>query len=108
MVGREPRQLQPKIGLHRSGNIRRPSLINRPAPVVILVPQHPVRGFLKSFRIACAEEHVEQNVIGFESSVGLELAAPVTVFVLLREQILARRIHSRRNVAAQIFNFPKT
>jgi hypothetical protein len=43
----------------------------------------------ESGQVACAEQSVEQNVIGLEGGIGFQFAAPIALLVLLREKKLA-------------------
>ena len=92
MIGGIPRQFQSEIRFDRCADVRRAAGVDAPAAVFILMAQNPVRGLLKSFLISCAEQGVQQDVIGLESGIGFEFAAPVTVFVLFaRREIFGRR-----------------
>jgi len=58
------------------------------------------RRFLKAIRIAGPQQRVQEDVIGLESRVGLKLTAPVAVFVLLREEVVAGAANRGRDPAA--------
>ena len=77
MIGRESRQLQPEVGLHRSADVGRTAGVNAPAAVFILVVQDVARGLVKAFLAARAQQGMQQDVIGFEGGVGFQFPAPV-------------------------------
>ena len=72
------------------------------------MPEDVVRAFLESLLITRAQQNVHQDVVGFESGIGFELAAPVAVLVLLRKDPLARAINRSCNAAAEAVNFSET
>jgi len=106
MIRRESRQLQPEVSLHRSADVGRAGGIDAPATVLILVIENVASGLVKTLLAARAEQRVEQNVIGFEGGIGFEFSAPVTLFVLLREKIVASRIDGDRDPALQVVDLP--
>src|SRR5208337_4041621 len=108
MIRRESRQFQPEVSLHRSADVGRAAGVIAPAAVFILVVQDVTRGLVKALLAARAEQRMEQNVIGFEGGVGFQFSAPVTLFVLLREKILAGRIDGYRDPASQVVNLSKS
>ena len=108
MIRRESRQLQPEVSLHRSADVGRAGGIDAPATVLILVIENVASGLVKTLLAARAEQRVEQNVIGFEGGIGFEFSAPVTLFVLLREKIVASRIDSDRDPALQVVDLSKS
>ena len=63
---------------------------------------------VKACLVAGAEQRMQQDVIGFEGGIGFQFPAPVTLFVLLREKILASRIDGDRDPAAQVVNLSKS
>src|SRR5208282_1627729 len=92
MVGCKSSQLQSEICLHGSADVRRAGRIRAPTTVMILVVQNVASRLLEALLAARAEKHMKQDVVGFEGSIGLEFSAPVTLFVLLGEKIVARGI----------------
>ena len=50
---------------------------------------------------------MHQDVIGFESGVGFEFAAPVAVFVLLGEEPFACAVDCGGDAGRQVVNFSK-
>ena len=69
------------------------------------MPQNPVRRLLKAFLVAGPEQRMQQNVIRLERSVGFEFAAPVSFFMLLREQKFPRSRNRRAYTAGKFLNF---
>ena len=69
--------------------------------------QDPVCRFLEALGIPGAQQRVQQNVIRLERRIGFEFAAPVPIFVLLREKILARRRDRRVTRLASSSILPK-
>src|SRR5439155_11399321 len=90
-------QLQPEISLHRGTDIRRSGGINTPSAVFILMLQNVTRRFLESLAIARSEQCVQKDVIRFQRCIGFQFAAPVALFVLIREQELASTIDRGSN-----------
>jgi len=70
--------------------------------------QYVTGRFLETLPLCRAEQGVQQDVVGFESGVGFEFAAPVTFFVLLREEEFACRIDSDCDPAAQVVNLSES
>jgi hypothetical protein len=67
--------------------------------------QDVVGALLETFLIASSEQNVQQDVIGFESGIGFEFAAPVAVLVLLGEKPFARAVDGGSYAAGEIVNF---
>ena len=107
MIGGVAGQLQAEIGFHRRADVGGPGREDAPAAVFVLVLEDVVGGFLKALRIAGAEQRVQQDVIGFESGIGFELAAPVAVLVLLGEKIFAGGFEGRTDAAEKPSILPK-
>src|SRR5947207_2229927 len=63
------------------------------------------RGALLAIKVLGAEKGVNQNVVGFESGIGLEFAAPITVLVLSGEQVTSRRVNGGGDAAHHVVNF---
>src|SRR5450631_717107 len=108
MIRGESSQLQPEVRFHRSADVGRPAGVDAPATVFILVIQDVASGLVKTGLVAGAEQRMEQDVIGFEGGIGFQFSAPVTLFVLLREEILARCIDSNCDPADQVVNLSKS
>ena len=89
MVRLEACQLQPEVGLYRGRDVRWPGRINTPAAICVLVIENVTRRLLEPLRRARTEQGVQQDVVGFEGSVGFEFATPVALIVLLREEEFA-------------------
>ena len=79
----------PKGSTSRKAKVAGTAGIEAPTAVFLLVAQNLSEGALHAFRIARVEQRVQEDVIGLQHRVGFELPAPITVGVLLREQILA-------------------
>jgi hypothetical protein len=108
MVSGVAGQLQPEICLHGGTNVRRSTGIDTPAAVFVLLLQNVIRGLAEALRIPRAQQCVQQNVIRFQRSVGLQFAAPVAFFVLLGKQVLACAINRGSHTAGKIVNSAKT
>jgi hypothetical protein len=54
---------------------------------------------LESLLAAGPQKHVQQNVVRLEGGIGFQFAAPVAVFVLLREKIFTSGIDADGNAA---------
>ena len=108
MIRRKPRELQPEVGLHRSADVRRTAGVVAPASIFILVVQNVPSGLVKAPLAARAEQRMQQDVIGFKGSIGFQFPAPVTLFVLLRKKIIARRVDGYRNPASQVINLSES
>ena len=78
--------------------------VDAPSAVFVLMLQNVARGLRHALRIARAQKHVQQDVIGFERGIGFQFAAPVAFFVLLGEQAVARAVDGGRHTADQIIN----
>src|SRR5689334_11641068 len=63
-----------------------------------------VAALLEALLVAGPQESVQQNVVGFQGGISFKFSAPVTFFVLLREQAAACTIHGSRYPAGQIIN----
>src|ERR1700740_3658330 len=61
--------------------------------------------FREALDISCAQERVQQDVIGFERRVGLQFATPVAFFVLLGKEELAGGVDRDGNAAGEVINF---
>src|SRR6202051_1492724 len=107
MIRRKPSQLQTEVGFDRSTDIAMPAGVNAPAPIFILVIQDVTRRLIKTSLVPRAEQRVKKDVIRFECRVGFKFSAPVTILVLLREQIFARGIDRNRDPAPQIVDLAK-
>src|SRR5579864_717370 len=101
-------ELEAEIGLDRGADVRWAAVEDGPAAVFILAAQDVVRAFLEALLSSGAEERVHQDVIGLESGVGFEFAAPVAVLVLLTEQPLARAVDGGGRTAGKVVNFSET
>ena len=108
MIGGVAGQLQSKISFYGCTDVRGAGGEDAPAAVFVLVLEDIVRGFVKTLGIAGAEQRMQQDVIGFESGIGLELAAPVAVFVLLGEKLFAGRFERQTDAAGEAFNLAET
>ena len=108
MIRRESSQLQPEVGFHRSADVGWTAGVDAPTAICILVVQDVASGLVEAFLVARAEQRMEQDVIGFEGGIGFQFSAPVTLFVLLREKIVAGRIDGDRDPAAQVVNLSKS
>src|SRR5579862_6898361 len=100
LVAREP---ELDICLHRRGHVRRPAEKRRPRAVLALLGADPARGRLGRARLEYAEVVTQEEIFCVDRHVGLELALPVAVLVLEREQVVAaarerepRRVDARR------------
>ncbi len=69
--------------------------------------QNVARSLVKAFLTTGPEQRMQQNVIGLQRGIGFQFAAPAAVFVLLREQIILRRIDCNRDPAPQVGNLSK-
>src|SRR5712691_5369728 len=107
MIGLVPHQLQSEISFHRCADVRGPTVVDRPATVFILMTEDVVRALLKTFLVSCPQKRVHEDVIGFKRAVGFEFAAPVALFVLLREEPVARTVNSGGHAAGKVINFPE-
>ncbi len=75
------------------------------AAVFILMLENVTSSLLEALRIARTQQRVQHNVVGFESSVGFQFAAPVSLFILLGKQELARAINRSGYAAGKIIYF---
>src|SRR5215469_12733042 len=107
MVNLETRQLQSEICFYRGADVGGSTVVNRPAAVFVLVSQNLIGALLEALLITGPQERMHQNVIGFETAVGFELAAPVAIFVLLREQPFAGSVDGRGYTTRKVVNFPE-
>ena len=100
-------ELQPKIGLNRSANVRWSTVVDRPAAVFILMAQDLTCGLLQAHFIARSQKGMQQDVIGFEGRVGFELAGPVSFRLLEREEEPSRAVHRRGYAAGDVIDLAK-
>src|SRR5579862_8874304 len=105
MLGLVADKFQAEICLDGGANVRRRARVNSPTAVFILMRQDIVGALPKTLGITGTEQRVQQDVIGFESGVGFQLAAPVAFFVLLGEEKLARTIDGGSRPTGEIVNF---
>src|SRR3954447_16835678 len=108
MIGVVNHQLQAEIKPYRRADIRRPAVVNWPAAVFALMVKNVVGALLIALGITGAEQGVQQNIVGFESGIGFEFAAPVAVLVLPRKQTITARANRRRYTAGEILDFSET
>ena len=102
-------ELQPKIRLHRGADIGRPTRINAPATVLVLMLEDVPRGFREAvFRVRGLQQRVQDDVVRLEGRIRLEFPAPVTLLVLLRKQLPPGCIGCSCYPARKIINFSET
>src|SRR5260370_7042 len=70
MIGLVAHQLQAKISFHRSTDVRRPTLVDRPATVFVLVTKNLNSCLGHLAGIARAQQGMHQDVIGFQCGIG--------------------------------------
>src|SRR5437879_1765564 len=95
MIGFITRQLETEISLYRCADVRRATVVDGPATVLVLVAKNVVGTFLEALLVASAQKSVHQDVIGFKGGICFELSAPVAIFVLLGQKPFARCVDSR-------------
>ena len=105
MIRRISRQLQPKISLHRSADVRRPGRINAPSAIFILMAQNPVGRLLKTSPdsrspAACAAKYNPTR-----ASYRLRVPRTSSLLHAAAKKKLARRRDRRAHAAAQILQF---
>src|SRR5579862_150194 len=105
MLGLVAGKFQAEICLDRGADIRGRARVNSPTAIFILMGKDVVGTLPKTFGITRAEQRVQQDVIGLESGIGFQLAAPVALFVLLGEEKLAGTVNSSCGAAGEIINF---
>ena len=108
MIGGIARQLQPEIAFDRGADIGWAAEVDTPSAVLVLLLQNVARSFRHALRIAGAQQHVQDDVVGFERGIGFQLAAPVTLFVLLGKEAVAGAVNGRSHPADEIINFSET
>src|SRR5207248_19849 len=100
-------QLESEIRLHAGAYVRRSAMVNRPSAIVVLVTKDLARCFLQALFIAGAQQGMQQDVVGFESGVGLEFTAPVAVRLLRGEQQSTRAVQRRSYAAGDVIDLAK-
>ena len=88
-VGRVAGEAKRDVGLHGRRQIRRSGEEGRPASVVALLRADPAGGRFLLVRRDDAEEVADEEILGVDRHVGLELALPPAVGVLEAAQVLA-------------------
>ncbi len=109
VVHREAGQFQGAISFRRGADFGGTLLIDIETAIGKLPEQNRLRGFIDQRpggRIPGAvlrrvHPELQENVIGFESSVGRQLGAPVSARILLRHQILRGTLDGCRNRSNQ-------
>src|SRR6185503_1227224 len=79
-------ELEREVALDAGGKISGRAVVQRPAPVVALVPADVLGHSAPPFLVAGAEEVSEHQVLGVHGGVGFELRPPVAVRVLLARE----------------------
>ena len=90
IVSGDAHELGGEVALDGERNVAGTAGINAPAAVVVLVAHHLSACAFEAAGIAGFEQSVEEDVVGLEHRVGLELAAPEALGMLLREQEFPR------------------
>ena len=88
--GRVARDPQRHVGLDRRRQVARAAVVRRPRAVRPLVRADPGRGLARGLSRLEAEEMPQEDVLGVDRHVRLELALPPAVRVLQCEQVLGR------------------
>src|SRR5579872_1588202 len=105
MIGAIAGEFEAEVSLDRGADIRRSGFVDTPSAIIVLMANDPVGRLLKALGIAGAQQSVEQNVIGFEGSVGFEFAAPVAFVVERREKKLAGSANGGTDAGSETVDF---
>jgi len=83
-------------------------VINSPSAILVLMGENIARGFRQTTGIARAQQDVKDYVIGFQSGISFQFAAPVAFFVLVLKQAVTGSVDSCGHPADQVINFSET
>ena len=88
MIGKPGHQLEGEVGFDRSADVGGAARVDTPAAILILLAQDLRDRPLHLALVACTEQRVHHDVVGFEGGVCFQLAAPIAIGVLLGKQII--------------------
>jgi len=88
VVWRQAHEFAGEVAFYAERNVPWATRVETPTPVLVLDAEDLVEGPLEAAWITAIEKLMKENIICLEHRVGFELAAPISIRMLDREQII--------------------